>query len=501
MDWSAYVLAGDMGKAVASLKTSEQIIPVATRKSAFHFLMTMYANMGKKDEVYRIWNLYKKRYRICNTGYLCMMSSLVKLDYLDGVRKVYDEWEAKNVSIDFRLPNFLISAYCRKGLLAKAESILQRLLEDGKEPNASTWARMAFGYRSEKQMEKAVEALEKSLLASGPGSEDSELKLSVFYSCLKYLNKKGDLDRIEHIKRLLQKQGNRSAYAIQRLVNLSKEEITQTSGQLIPLRLMNLLWRKRCLKHQGQKISQWMSGKSFLDLSSADVVVQLDLTSKVHGVEQAEDFFNKIPDSSKNFQIYGILLNCYADAKLLEKAEAVMDTMRNLHYADTNIMLKLYYHLRMHDKLVYLVQEMDNNGIELDVFTYNVLLDAYVGALDIDRMEKLLMKMESDFLVTMDWNTYVLAAKAYLVASNIAKAYNNSLEELDDIDNVQKVYDEWKAKTSEFNPHLPDFLISAYCKKGLVGKAETILQKFLQHDAVPSARTWTAMAYGYLKEK
>lgn len=88
----------------------------------------------------------------------------------------------------------------RKGLLAKAESILQRLSEDGKEPNVSTWARMEFGYRSEKQMEKAVEALHKSLLASGHGSEDSEPKFSALYSCLKYLNKKADLDRIEHIK-------------------------------------------------------------------------------------------------------------------------------------------------------------------------------------------------------------------------------------------------------------------------------------------------------------
>lgn len=94
MDWSAFVIAakdylqaGDMGKAVTYLKTSEQVIPVASRKSAFLFLMTMYANMGKKDEVYRIWNLYKEKCRICNTGYLCMMSSQVKLDYLDGAQK------------------------------------------------------------------------------------------------------------------------------------------------------------------------------------------------------------------------------------------------------------------------------------------------------------------------------------------------------------------------------------------------------------------------------
>lgn len=40
-----------------------------------------------------------------------------------------------------------------------------------------------------------------------------------------------------------------------------------------------------------------------------------------------------------------------------------------------------------------------------------------------------------------------------------------SLAKLDDIDNAQRVFDEWEAKTSEFDPCLPDFLIYADCKK------------------------------------
>ncbi|WOG98753.1 hypothetical protein DCAR_0418098 [Daucus carota subsp. sativus] len=325
-------------------------------------------------------------------------------------------------------------------------------------------------------------------------------------------------------------------------------------------RIIRQLRKFRRSRHALQ-ISQWMSGKSFLDLSSADVAIQLHLISKVHGVKQAEDFYISLPISSKDFRTCGALLVCYADAKLLDKAEAVMQSMRGLNYMKTtlsyNVMLKLYSHFKKLDKLDSLMQEMEDIDIKFNKFTYNTLLNAYADVLDIDQLEKLLTKMEADPLVTMDWNAYVVATKGYLRSGNKVKAleslkkseqlvkvssrknayeiymtmyarmgnkedvqriwkmykshcrfYNlgylcmmSSLAKMDDLDGAQKVYDEWEVKNTTFDNKLPNFLISAYCKKGLMEKAESLCQRLLKNGNEPNTGTWTRVAFGYQKQK
>lgn len=105
--------------------------------------------------------------------------------------------------------------------MEKAESLCQRLLDNGNEPNGGTWTRVAFGYQKLKQMEKAVEALNKSILASEPGSI---LYFPVLDACLIYLKEREDLERIEHIKRLLAERGHDYTHVFERLATYSKEE-------------------------------------------------------------------------------------------------------------------------------------------------------------------------------------------------------------------------------------------------------------------------------------
>ena len=38
--------------------------------------------------------------------------------------------------------------------------------------------------------------------------------------------------------------------------------------------------------------------------SAGDVAIQLDLISKVHGLEQAEKYFNETPNSLRSFKAY-----------------------------------------------------------------------------------------------------------------------------------------------------------------------------------------------------
>lgn len=292
-------------------------------------------------------------------------------------------------------------------------------------------------------------------------------------------------------------------------------------------------------------------------ITSGHVAVQLDLIAKVHGVEQAENFFTSLDEQIIDIRVYAALLNCYADGKLLEKAEATLEKIRKLNKYSTlayNTMLSLYSRMRMHDKLHSVVQEMKNRGIRFNEVTYNIRLNAYADS-DSKGMERLLMKMEVDPTVKVDFYSYVTAAKGYIKAGALDKAsivlkkaehlvkpqdrllaygslmtfyatmqkreevyrlldiirsygklnYRScvyiftSLEKFDDLDSVKRILEVWEENTTYFDIRIPNLVISAFCKKGRVGEAESILNRLIETGKEPSAKTWSHMASGYYK--
>ncbi|KAG6722579.1 hypothetical protein I3842_03G167700 [Carya illinoinensis] len=207
VNWNAYAVAangyskaGLHEKTVEMLKKAEQLVSGKTRKSAYEMFLTIYAAIQNKAEVYRIWTLYGGIGEVWNSGFLSMMSSLVKLDDLDGAEKILEEWESVTTFLDFRIPRVLITAYCKKGLLEKAESYIDRLKESGMEVDSITWDRLASGYHAHGQLEKAVETMKQALLVGWPGYKPNRFILTEH---LKYLKEKGDLEAAEEILRLL----------------------------------------------------------------------------------------------------------------------------------------------------------------------------------------------------------------------------------------------------------------------------------------------------------
>ncbi|XAR55498.1 hypothetical protein NMG60_11035580 [Bertholletia excelsa] len=201
---NGYLKAGLIEKAFAVLKKSEHLITFKTRKFANETLMTMYSQMGKKDEVYRVWNLCKKSGKVYNRSYLAIMSSLLKLGDLDGMVKIFEEWEATKAFVDMRIYNLLISGYCQNGLLDEAESVTNMILESGKEPDAYTWNHLAIGYFKRNLMEKAVDAMKKAILASYPRWYPDLATLS---ACFEYLKGNGDVEAMD-FRTLLEEKGH-----------------------------------------------------------------------------------------------------------------------------------------------------------------------------------------------------------------------------------------------------------------------------------------------------
>ncbi|XP_062003898.1 pentatricopeptide repeat-containing protein At2g20710, mitochondrial-like [Rosa rugosa] len=310
---------------------------------------------------------------------------------------------------------------------------------------------------------------------------------------------------------------------------------------------------------QALEVSMWMSDKRYVELLPSDVAIRLDLIAKVHGIEQAENYFNNTPQQLKVLEVYSALLNCYAHAKQLEKAEATMQKMRDLGFSRTslsyNVLLNLYYKTGHCAKFDSLMSEMEENGIGFDRFTYGIRLSAAAAASDLEGIDKILAEWESDPKSLLDWINYAVAANGYTKAGAVDKAlamlkrseeqipsskrqrgayqylmtqyavlgkkdntlrlwkcykeqmkvYNRgyicimtSLSKFDDIENAEKIFEEWESEHANYDIRIPNTLIGAYTRNGFLDKAEAIMSRIRLKDEKPNPMAWNYLAKGYL---
>ncbi|KAJ0028325.1 hypothetical protein Pint_36301 [Pistacia integerrima] len=309
----------------------------------------------------------------------------------------------------------------------------------------------------------------------------------------------------------------------------------------------------------GLEISMWMTDKRYLPLTSSDVAIRLDLISKVHGTEQAENYFNHVSERLKGGAVYSALLNCYASVKSMEKAEATMQKMRDLGFAQTslayNVLLNLYYQTANYDKLDSLMHEMQEKGVGHDKFTMGIRLSAFGATSDVEGIDKTLAMMESDPSFVWDWTVYSNAASGYAKAGLLDKAvemlkksdelitgkksnkayeslisqyakfgkkddvlrlwelykknhkiYNkgyicviSSLLKSDDIESAKKIFDEWESVNEFYDIRILNCLIGAYSRKGLFQEAENLIDGAKLKGGKPNQTTWIHMAIGYFQ--
>ncbi|KAK6917539.1 Pentatricopeptide repeat [Dillenia turbinata] len=207
LDCSFFAVAADgylkvkqLNMALGMLRKLEERLNEAKRRNlAFNILIKLYAKAGMKDEVYRIWNLYKAKEKVYNKGYLSMIGSLLKIDDINGAKSIFEEWESRKLPTDIRIPDLLVSAYSKKGLLEEAEAIIKKAVARGAGPSAFMWYYMARGYLKRGDIEQAREAIKKAISVC---PLDGKLKKETLTACLEYLGVKGEKEGAEELIRL-----------------------------------------------------------------------------------------------------------------------------------------------------------------------------------------------------------------------------------------------------------------------------------------------------------
>nr|CAN75355.1 hypothetical protein VITISV_002476 [Vitis vinifera] len=302
------------------------------------------------------------------------------------------------------------------------------------------------------------------------------------------------------------------------------------------------------------KVYEWMNnrGERFR-LSSSDAAIQLDLIAKVCGVSSAEDYFSRLPDTLKDKRIYGALLNAYVQAKMRDKAEILIEKLRNKGYATTplpfNVMMTLYMNLKELDKVQSMISEMMNKNIQLDIYSYNIWLSSCEST---ERMEQVFEQMKLERTINPNWTTFSTMATMYIklgqfekaeeclkkVESRITnrdrmpyhylislygstgnkaevyRAWNiykskfpnipnlgyhaliSSLVRVGDLEGAEKIYEEWLSVKSSYDPRIGNLLLGCYVKEGFLEKAEGFLDHMIEAGGKPNSTTWEILAEG-----
>lgn len=297
-----------------------------------------------------------------------------------------------------------------------------------------------------------------------------------------------------------------------------------------------------------------------MNLTLSDNAIRLDLVAKARGISSAEKYFMELPEPAKNHLSYGALLNCYCKELMTEKAEALMEKMKELRFATSsmsyNSLMTLYSKTGHPEKIPAVIQEMKAADVMPDCFTYNIWMRGLAAINDIAGVERVLDEMKRDGRVTGDWTTYSNLASIYVDAGMFEKAeaalkelekrnarrdleafhflitlygrtknltevyrvwrslklafpkvanvsYLNMvhvLVSLDDLPGAEKCFREWESKCSRYDIRVANVLIGAYAKAGMLEKAEAIKLGAGRQGAKPNVKTWEIFMDYYLKK-
>ncbi|EOX96514.1 Tetratricopeptide repeat (TPR)-like superfamily protein isoform 1 [Theobroma cacao] len=221
-----YIKMGLTEKAEECLRNVESRITGRDR-IPYHYLISLYGGVGNREEVYRVWKVYKSIFpSIPNLGFHAVISSLVRAGDIQGAERIYEEWLTVKTSYDPRIANLLMGWYVKEGNLDKAESLFSHIAEVGGKPNSSSWEILAEGHILEKRIPDALSCLKDAFATEGSrGWRPKPTSVSAFFNLCE---EKVDMASREVFVGLLRQSGCLKNEAYASLIGLSEEALSES---------------------------------------------------------------------------------------------------------------------------------------------------------------------------------------------------------------------------------------------------------------------------------
>ncbi|KAL8141281.1 hypothetical protein V2J09_007302 [Rumex salicifolius] len=138
-----YLRLGKLEKAKDCMRSLEKKLDGVNR-SPYHYLLNLYGRVGEKEEVYRVWSMYKSNFEtMVNWGYHSVIHSLVQVGDIEGAEHFYNEWFSVKSAYDARVSNVLLHWYVKEGHFEKVKSFFAHMEQAGGKLIASTWEILA----------------------------------------------------------------------------------------------------------------------------------------------------------------------------------------------------------------------------------------------------------------------------------------------------------------------------------------------------------------------
>ncbi|AAB71963.1 Hypothetical protein [Arabidopsis thaliana] len=316
--------------------------------------------------------------------------------------------------------------------------------------------------------------------------------------------------------------------------------------------------RNRGLYYPALKLSEVMEERG-MNKTVSDQAIHLDLVAKAREITAGENYFVDLPETSKTELTYGSLLNCYCKELLTEKAEGLLNKMKELNITPSsmsyNSLMTLYTKTGETEKVPAMIQELKAENVMPDSYTYNVWMRALAATNDISGVERVIEEMNRDGRVAPDWTTYSNMASIYVDAGLSQKAekalqelemkntqrdftayqflitlygrlgkltevyriwrslrlaipktsnvaYLNMIQvlvKLNDLPGAETLFKEWQANCSTYDIRIVNVLIGAYAQEGLIQKANELKEKAPRRGGKLNAKTWEIFMDYYVK--
>ncbi|KAD6120245.1 hypothetical protein E3N88_11516 [Mikania micrantha] len=306
------------------------------------------------------------------------------------------------------------------------------------------------------------------------------------------------------------------------------------------------------------EVMEWMD-KRDINFSNTDFAVRLDLISKVHGVSEAEGFFNNLSPQLQNRNTYGALLNTYCKLKIADKALALFKEIESKNFTTSlafNNIMTLYIGLDQPEKVPPLIEEMKKRKIHLSTFTYNIWMQSFSLLGDIEGVERVFEEITQDGKETCNWTTYSNIAGAYIKAGLAEKAESalkmleneikqqhpsrepyhflitfysalgnqeqvhracsllkssfettsnmsyriilQALSKVNDLEGMKKWFEEWESNFTYYDTRVANVVISCYLRHNMIEEAELVFHESVKRSSGPFVQTLVLFMKHYL---
>ncbi|KAF5750292.1 pentatricopeptide repeat-containing protein [Tripterygium wilfordii] len=307
--------------------------------------------------------------------------------------------------------------------------------------------------------------------------------------------------------------------SIQSALDKWEEEGKYLGREVIAFAMLNL--RKRRMYGRALQLSEWLESNNRIEFNERDYASRLDLIAKVRGIQKAESYITKIPQSFRGEVIYRTLLaNCVGDSNV-KKAEEVFNKMKDLGFSITtfacNQLLLLYKRVDK-KKIADVLLLMEKENIKPTLFTYTILIDTKGLSNDIDGMDQIVETMKAQG-IEPDIQTQATLAKHYVSGGLKEKAEallkemeGGNLKEhrwacrallplyavLGKADEVGRVW-----KVCESNPRLDECMaaIEAWGRLKKIDEAEAVFERMSKTWKKLSSRHYTSLLKVYANHK